>query len=644
CVKLLVYNLSLDVTKKQVLELFQPYGRARECYRIRCKQTECAFAFVQLECSLDGLRSAICDLRGKRVGRFRISVRVSIPPGEQHTLTVENVGSDVSEEDLEEHFARIGDLSYCEIVYDRHTDERLGHAAISFYTQARAAEAVRRMTGTELRGRQVLVRWLKSEDRHAPSSHWYGVTLHLVPFGMGVTQLRTLFSKCGPVREVELERRHETGARRARIWFFRRADAVRAVCRLDGRQCDNIQLRLRALSEMEQEVKRQSAYKSDPFAPKSRLYSSQRTTEFDAPEAAKEQLKLSSTLVAKEQLLVEPFMLDTHAENGSAVFEKAFGESVDVSSPKSGEQSIECLPEGHAPGGRMAPPCVFIRALSPIIEIDEGSSDAEDEAIVASANRTQASRNEPDPTGSPNLIDFETLAAIDDFFDGKCSRTSVDQAAGVDLNNNVIEETLGKSPPAFMSFPPKAVRQEEDVLEPCAIVYAHQLDKLLGTSRRTLEHRFYDVPPHRRPFALDDVMREIAGREKAPARTLVIVGSKDESQWLQGYLIASGLPSKPWNWDRWWKDGMQPGVAYVSEPAEMPESVVSMYTSANLEELHAAARSSAAQRRTRPLLMTTFVDARDLHELSVAENLVKRHPVTQCLPFGANEMNLHHDR
>lgn len=61
-------------------------------------------------------------------------------------------------------------FSYCEIMYDRHADERLGHAAISFYTRAQAAEAIRRMTGTELRGRQILVRWLKSEDRRAPSS------------------------------------------------------------------------------------------------------------------------------------------------------------------------------------------------------------------------------------------------------------------------------------------------------------------------------------------------------------------------------------------------------------------------------------------------------------------------------------------
>ncbi|KAH7709789.1 RNA-binding protein, partial [Aphelenchoides avenae] len=672
CVKLVVYNLSLNVTRKQILELVQPYGRVRESERFQYKREEFAIAFVHLECSADDLRSAICDLRGKRVGRFRISVRVSIPPGEQHVLTVENVGADVSEDDLEEHFARIGELSYCEIMYDRHADERLGHAAISFYTRAQAAEAIRRMTGTELRGRQILVRWLKSEDRRAPSSQWYGVTLHLVPFGMGVKQLRALFSKCGPVREVDLERRLETGARRARIWFFRRADALRAVCRLDGRQCATIQLRLRALSEVEQVVKRQSAYKSDLCASKLRLYSSQRTTEFDAPEPAQEQLTLSSKQVAKEQLFEEPFKFDTHADSGSAGFEEAFGESVGDSSPKSDEQSIECLPEGR---GLMVPPSVFVRyepkshtraqsgfrALSPIIEI-EGSSDAEDEAILASAIRTEAGLNEPAPTGSKNLIDLETLAAIDDFFEGKCSRSSVDQAAGVDLNNNAIEDTLGKSRPACTSFPPKAVQQEAaDVLEPCAIVYAHQMDKLMGTSRRTLEHRFYDIPPRRRPFALVDVLRDVAGThiasnnyfhaadlglKEAPARTLVLVGSADESQWLQGYLIASGLPSKPWNWcasttsvtnlhersfrDNWWKDGVQPGAVYVSEPAEMPESVfvaldhiVSMYTSANLEELHLAARCSAAERCTRPLLMTTFVDARDLHELSVAENLVK---------------------
>ena len=83
-------------------------------------------------------------------------------------LFVGNIPYDTTEEQLREHFAEVGALSFVHIPKDRETGRSRGFAFVEFLDGAQAEEAIRRFNTQPFRGRPLAINQARSRDEAPP--------------------------------------------------------------------------------------------------------------------------------------------------------------------------------------------------------------------------------------------------------------------------------------------------------------------------------------------------------------------------------------------------------------------------------------------------------------------------------------------
>ena len=82
-------------------------------------------------------------------------------------LFVGNLAYDVTEAELREHFAAVGQLSYISLATDRDTGKPRGFAFIEFSARADAEEAIRRLNNQAFKGRPLVINEARARDDRA---------------------------------------------------------------------------------------------------------------------------------------------------------------------------------------------------------------------------------------------------------------------------------------------------------------------------------------------------------------------------------------------------------------------------------------------------------------------------------------------
>lgn len=83
-------------------------------------------------------------------------------------LFVGNLPYDVTEEELRQHFAVVGPLSYVYLPVDRETGRLRGFAFVEFTEREKAEEAIRRLHDQPLRNRPLTINEARAKDASAP--------------------------------------------------------------------------------------------------------------------------------------------------------------------------------------------------------------------------------------------------------------------------------------------------------------------------------------------------------------------------------------------------------------------------------------------------------------------------------------------
>lgn len=84
-------------------------------------------------------------------------------------LFIGNLSYDVTEAELQAHFAAIGPLASLSLATDRTTGKPRGFAFVAFHEQADAEEAIRRLNTQLFKGRPLAVSEARARDAPAPS-------------------------------------------------------------------------------------------------------------------------------------------------------------------------------------------------------------------------------------------------------------------------------------------------------------------------------------------------------------------------------------------------------------------------------------------------------------------------------------------
>jgi RNA recognition motif-containing protein len=72
-------------------------------------------------------------------------------------LYVGNLGDAVTAHDLRELFGKVGTVVAAKVIYDRYTNRSRGFGFVEMVTEADAQEAINKLNGHELVGRQIKV-------------------------------------------------------------------------------------------------------------------------------------------------------------------------------------------------------------------------------------------------------------------------------------------------------------------------------------------------------------------------------------------------------------------------------------------------------------------------------------------------------
>ena len=72
-------------------------------------------------------------------------------------LYVGNLGYAVTEHDLRDLFGKVGTVKDARVIYDRYTNRSRGFGFVEMATEAEAQEAINKLNGQELVGRQITV-------------------------------------------------------------------------------------------------------------------------------------------------------------------------------------------------------------------------------------------------------------------------------------------------------------------------------------------------------------------------------------------------------------------------------------------------------------------------------------------------------
>ncbi len=87
-------------------------------------------------------------------------------------LFVGGLSYTTTSEELKEIFAKIGEVTSCEVIMDKFTNQGKGFAFVEFADDANADKAISELNGTELGGRKIVVN--EARPREERSSGGYG--------------------------------------------------------------------------------------------------------------------------------------------------------------------------------------------------------------------------------------------------------------------------------------------------------------------------------------------------------------------------------------------------------------------------------------------------------------------------------------
>jgi RNA recognition motif-containing protein len=89
-------------------------------------------------------------------------------------LFVGNLSYDVTADQLRDFFATAGTVLEAKVIYDRYTNRSRGFGFVEMATEAEAQEAIEKLNGQELVGRQIRVDEARPRRRErSPSSYRY---------------------------------------------------------------------------------------------------------------------------------------------------------------------------------------------------------------------------------------------------------------------------------------------------------------------------------------------------------------------------------------------------------------------------------------------------------------------------------------
>src|SRR5437773_10230554 len=79
-------------------------------------------------------------------------------------LFVGNLPYDATEEEIRQHFSRVGNLSYVSIPLDRETGKKRGFAFVEFADAQQAQEAIRQFNNQPFKGRPLAVNEARAKE------------------------------------------------------------------------------------------------------------------------------------------------------------------------------------------------------------------------------------------------------------------------------------------------------------------------------------------------------------------------------------------------------------------------------------------------------------------------------------------------
>eukprot|EP00927_Polykrikos_kofoidii_P085517 TRINITY_DN9327_c0_g2_i1.p1 TRINITY_DN9327_c0_g2~~TRINITY_DN9327_c0_g2_i1.p1 ORF type:complete len:1212 (+),score=176.85 TRINITY_DN9327_c0_g2_i1:44-3679(+) len=203
-----------------------------------------ALSLVVVGCGQDAKRSE--GSRGeRRSSRSRSR-------GKHCTVFVGNVPHGSTEEEMQEIFSRVGDVSSFRIVYDKNTRQAKGYGFCEFEDPIAAQDAVRDLHGMELNGRRLRVTPAETAlgTRSKNSSgvdQEAEIVIEGFPNNWDSSDLdeflgSALSNDVCPKSVVILRAADDQAAGRARVFFESHSDAQSASCDLDGQEIDGVSL------------------------------------------------------------------------------------------------------------------------------------------------------------------------------------------------------------------------------------------------------------------------------------------------------------------------------------------------------------------------------------------------------------------
>lgn len=262
---LYVGNMDPRVDEGLLRELFSIVGHITTVKVLRNRQTNQSqgYGFVDFD-DKDAASKAMGMLNGRAVFDRPLKVNWASKATEKpveadaHNIFVGDLAPEVTPADLEKAFSPFGSLTSARVMNDASTGRNKGYGFVAFAERQHAEDAVQKMNGEWLGGRQIRVNWAHSKTNAMKASgnqqdYWTvyqlsaftNTTVYVgnIPVGhelMGEDTLRHHFSNCGNITQVRVN--EEKGF--AFVRFESHEAATTAIAYLNGTEFLGNKLRL----------------------------------------------------------------------------------------------------------------------------------------------------------------------------------------------------------------------------------------------------------------------------------------------------------------------------------------------------------------------------------------------------------------
>ncbi|TNM99739.1 hypothetical protein fugu_012772 [Takifugu bimaculatus] len=179
-----VGNLSRDVTEILILQLFSQIGPCKSCKMITDHTSSDPYCFVEFVDHKDAA-SARATMNKRKILGKEVKVNWATSPSCQKKDTsnhfhvfVGDLSPDITTEDIRAAFAPFGHISDARVLKDMATGKSKGYGFVSFYNKLDAENAISKMAGQWLQGRQIRTNWATRKPP-APKSFQDNGSKHL---------------------------------------------------------------------------------------------------------------------------------------------------------------------------------------------------------------------------------------------------------------------------------------------------------------------------------------------------------------------------------------------------------------------------------------------------------------------------------